>query len=48
MRRWFGLVLATLLVAVNAYGQTFRGAINGNRDRSLGSGSGGGRRQGHQ
>ena len=29
MRRWFGLVLATLLVAVNAYGQTFRGAING-------------------
>ena len=29
MRRWFGLILATMLVAVSAYGQTFRGAING-------------------
>jgi Carboxypeptidase regulatory-like domain len=29
MRRWFGLVLATVLIAVSAYGQTFRGAING-------------------
>jgi len=29
MRRWFGLVLAVLLVTVSAYGQTFRGAING-------------------
>ena len=29
MRRWFGLVLATMLIAVSAYGQTFRGAING-------------------
>ena len=29
MRRWFGLVLATTLLAVSAYGQTFRGAING-------------------
>jgi Carboxypeptidase regulatory-like domain/TonB dependent receptor len=29
MRRWFGLVLATTLFAVSAYGQTFRGAING-------------------
>jgi hypothetical protein len=29
MRRWFGLVLATTLLAINAYGQTFRGAING-------------------
>jgi hypothetical protein len=29
MRRWFGLILATLLVAVSAYGQTFRGSING-------------------
>lgn len=29
MRRCFGLVLATMLVAVSAYGQTFRGAING-------------------
>jgi Carboxypeptidase regulatory-like domain len=29
MRRWFGLILATVLVAVSAYGQTFRGAING-------------------
>ncbi len=30
MRRWFGLILATILVAGSAYGQTFRGAINGN------------------
>src|SRR6202161_1486017 len=29
MRRWFGLILATILVAVSAYGQTFRGSING-------------------
>src|SRR5579864_5346976 len=29
MRRWFGFVLATTLLAVSAYGQTFRGAING-------------------
>src|SRR6266567_7013408 len=29
MRRWLGLILATMLVAVSAYGQTFRGAING-------------------
>ncbi|HSY92013.1 MAG TPA: carboxypeptidase-like regulatory domain-containing protein, partial [Candidatus Binatus sp.] len=29
MRRWFGLVLAVLLITVSAYGQTFRGAING-------------------
>ena len=29
MRRWFGLILATILIAVSAYGQTFRGAING-------------------
>jgi hypothetical protein len=29
MRRWFGLVLATILIAASAYGQTFRGAING-------------------
>ena len=29
MRRWFGLILATMLVAVSAYSQTFRGAING-------------------
>jgi hypothetical protein len=29
MRRWFGVVLATTLLAVSAYGQTFRGAING-------------------
>ena len=29
MRRWFGLVLATVLVTASAYGQTFRGAING-------------------
>ncbi len=29
MRRWFGLILATSLVAVSAYGQTFRGSING-------------------
>src|SRR3984957_1381540 len=29
MRRWFGLILATMLIAVSAYGQTFRGAING-------------------
>src|SRR3984885_12639791 len=29
MRRWFGLILAAALVAVSAYGQTFRGSING-------------------
>jgi len=29
MRRWFGLILATTLLAVSAYSQTFRGAING-------------------
>jgi Carboxypeptidase regulatory-like domain/TonB dependent receptor len=29
MRRWFGLILALTLAAVSAYGQTFRGAING-------------------
>src|SRR3984893_10211035 len=29
MRRWFGLILATPLLAVSAYSQTFRGAING-------------------
>src|SRR5579864_1494867 len=29
MRRWFGLILATMLVSVNVYSQTFRGAING-------------------
>jgi hypothetical protein len=29
MRHWFGLILATTLVAVSAYGQTFRGSING-------------------
>src|SRR6266496_1308443 len=29
MRRWFGFILATALVAASAYGQTFRGAING-------------------
>jgi hypothetical protein len=29
MRRWFGLILATILVTLSAYGQTFRGAING-------------------
>ena len=29
IRRWFGLILATVLIAVSAYGQTFRGAING-------------------
>ena len=29
MRRWFGLILATMLISVSAYGQTFRGAING-------------------
>src|SRR5579864_3610268 len=29
MRRWFGLILATMLVSVNLYSQTFRGAING-------------------
>ena len=29
MRRWFGLILASTLIAVSAYGQTFRGAING-------------------
>lgn len=29
MRRWFGLVFATILFAVSVYGQTFRGAING-------------------
>src|SRR3984893_3571326 len=29
IRRWFGLILATMLVAVSAYSQTFRGAING-------------------
>ncbi len=29
MRNWFGLILAVMLAAVSAYGQTFRGAING-------------------
>ena len=29
MRRWFGLILAAVLVTASAYGQTFRGAING-------------------
>jgi len=29
MRRWFGLILATILIAASAYAQTFRGAING-------------------
>jgi hypothetical protein len=29
MRRWFGVILAAMLVAVSAYSQTFRGAING-------------------
>jgi hypothetical protein len=29
MRRWLGLILASMLLAVTAYGQTFRGAING-------------------
>src|SRR6202008_3281768 len=35
MRRWFGLVFATILFTVSAYGQTFRGPINGTvSDRS--------------
>jgi hypothetical protein len=29
MRRWIGLIVASMLLAVSAYGQTFRGAING-------------------
>src|SRR2546423_7449108 len=29
MRRWLGLIFVAMMVAVSAYGQTFRGAING-------------------
>jgi hypothetical protein len=29
MRRWLGLILAGMLFTLSAYGQTFRGAING-------------------